>query len=240
MRKIIVIIVSVLTFFLITNYYKSTYKSNKYKEYNLGDIILIDNRKWVVIEESNNIKDSIKIIGIDGIPSNENYITFKCNENNLKDLEKDIEEYINALNITLKEYTNVRLLSMEELFDLTEYEEKNHKNEFYDLLNDFYYYHLNINDNIFLKEINTILSDKSNWNGEYNQKLKQLKEKIIINNNTNYFEVINDKVVYKNIPEMCFFWNASYIENDTLLVSTETYQNEIKIQPVIEIMKTSL
>ena len=243
MKKFIIIIVIIITLILfINNYYKTNLKVKEiiYKEYNIGDIVLIDNKRWLVIEDSNEKTNYIKILGIDGIPSQTStFISYNCNNNNLDELLKDITNYINALNISLKEETNVSLLSMEDLFNLTEYEERKHNNELYNLFNDYYFYYLHIEDKPYLKEINTILSNKVTWVNEYNNSLITLKEEILKNNNTYYYDIIDEKIVYKNIPSVCNYWNSKYL-NDTLIISSETYNNEIKIQPIINILKNSL
>ena len=242
MRKFIVIIASIIAIFLITYYFRTNESENtKYKEYYIGDTIYIDGMKWLVLEDSNELKDYVKIIGIDGIPTAANdYLSIECNNFNLDNTLNEIQNYINALNITTRENTSVRLPNMEELFGLSEYEEKKHNNEYYDLLNDFYFYYIYIEDKTYLREINTLLSDNVSWTNEYNEQIKLLKENIIKNNDTNYFDLVDNKVIYKNIPSICKNWNASYIENDILLISSETNNENIKIQPIIEVMKNSL
>lgn len=242
MRKFIVIVASIITIFLITYYFRANESENtNYKEYYIGDTIYIDGMKWLVIEDSNELKDYVKIIGIDGIPSAVNdYVSIECNNFNLDNTLSEIQNYINALNITTRENTSVRLPNMEELFGLSEYEEKKHNNEYYDLLNNFYFYYIYIQDKTYLREINTLLSDNVSWTNEYNEQIKLLKENIIKNNDTNYFDLVDNKVIYKNIPSICKNWNASYIENDILLISSETNNESIKIQPIIEVMKNSL
>ena len=242
MRKFIVIIASIIAIFLITYYFRTNESENtKYKEYYIGDTIYIDGMKWLVLEDSNELKDYVKIIGIDGIPTAANdYLSIECNNFNLDNTLNEIQNYINALNITTRENTSVRLPNMEELFGLSEYEEKKHNNEYYDLFNDFYFYYIYIEDKTYLREINTLLSDNVSWTNEYNEQIKLLKENIIKNNDTNYFDLVDNKVIYKNIPSICKNWNASYIENDILLISSETNNENIKIQPIIEVMKNSL
>ena len=170
MRKFIVIIASIIAIFLITYYFRTNESENtKYKEYYIGDTIYIDGMKWLVLEDSNELKDYVKIIGIDGIPTAANdYLSIECNNFNLDNTLNEIQNYINALNITTRENTSVRLPNMEELFGLSEYEEKKHNNEYYDLFNDFYFYYIYIEDKTYLREVNTLLSDNVSWTNEYN------------------------------------------------------------------------